>query len=185
MKKRSLIALFLIMIMCFSLSACGGGKGGSEIGTTYTSDYGIEFTLNYVEFTDAMDNWGGANDNYWKPLPEDASRNQIANAVKPISSDETICVISYTAKNTSKHDRVIDEVGTLDYDDGYTYSEGALSYRVSDTGVWSEIPGGLKLEKLKEDSYEFRAYIIVPKTLATETDKSLIYTLFGYDFDLR
>ena len=182
---KKLLALLLVTIMALSLVACGGSKSKGEIGETYTSDYGIEFTLNYIEFTDAIDNWGGANDNYWKPLPEDANRNQLANALSPKSEDDTICVISYTAKNASKYDRIIDEVGTLDYDNGYTYSDGGLTYRVSATGVWSDIPGGLSLKKLKDDSYEFRAYIVVPKVVATETDKSLTYTLFGQEFNLR
>lgn len=185
MKKY--IAALLTLIMCLSLCACGGSKATGEIGQTYTSN-GIEFTLNYVEFTDAMDNWGGANDTYWQPLPEDmtgADRNRIANAVTPKSQDDTICVISYTAKNVSKNDKTIDDRGTLDYDNGYTYSDGGLTYRVSPTGVWSDIPNGLSLKKLKEDAYEFRAYIIVPKVVATETDKSLTYTLFGEKFNLR
>lgn len=183
MKKKLL--LMLATLMCVSLCACGGSNKKGEIGETYTSNDGIEFTLNSIEFTDAMDNWGGANDNYWKPLPKDANRNQLANAVVPKSKDETICVISFTAKSVSKNDRVIDEIGTLNYDNGYTYSEGGLSYRVSAEGVWCDIPGGLNLEKLKENSYEFRAYMVVPKVLATETDKPLTYELFGVKYDLR
>lgn len=182
MKKKLLLAL--ASLMCISLCACGGSSKKGEIGTTYTSN-GVEFTLNYVEFTDTMDNWGGANDNYWKPLPEDAGRNQLANAVTPKSEDETICVISYTAKNVSKSDKTIQDRGTLNFDNGYTYDEGGLTYRVSAEGVWSDIPSGLMLEQLKENSYEFRVYIVVPKLLATETDKSLTYELFGIEYDLR
>ena len=167
---KKLFSLLLVVTMILSLCACGGSN--NEIGKTYTSSYGIEFTLNSIEFTDTMDNWGGANDNYWMPLPENASKHQLEKAMSPKSEDDTICVISYTAKNTSKHDN------------GYTYSEGGLSYRVSPTGVWSDIPNGLKLEKLKENSYEFRAYIVVPKAVA-ETDKSLTYELFGKKFNLR
>lgn len=183
---KKILSFTLAIAMCLSLCACGGGgKAKGEIGQTYTSDYGIEFTLNYVEFTDVMDNWGGANDTYWMPLPEDATGHHLENAVSPKSSDETICVISYTAKNTSKYDRVVDDRGTLDYDNGYTYSDGGLTCRVSSTGVWSDIPNGLSLEKLKENSYEFRAYLVVPKALVENTDKSLTYTLFGTKFDLR
>lgn len=182
--KKKLIFL-LAAIICISLFAFGGSTKKGEIGKTYTSKQGIEFTLNYIQFTDTMDNWGGANDNYWKPLPENPDRNQLKNAVTPNGADETICVISFTAKNTSKYDRAIDEIGTLNYDDGYKYSKGGLSYRVSAEGIWSDIPNGLKLVKLKENSYEFRAYMVVPKVLATETDKSLTYELFGIKFDLR
>lgn len=183
---KRILSFTLALVMCLSLCACGGGgKATGEIGQTYTSDYGIEFTLNYIEFTDAMDNWGGANDTYWMPLPEDATGHHLENAVSPKSSDDIICVVSYTAKNTSKYDRVIDDRGTLDYDNGYTYSEGGLTYRVSPTGVWSDIPNGLSLAKLKEDSYEFRAYLVVPKVLVENTDKPLTYTLFGTKFDLR
>lgn len=179
---KKVFSFILLAIMSVALVACGGKKG--EIGTTYTSN-DVEFTLNHVEFTDTMDNWGGANDNYWMPIPEDAGRNQVANAVSPKSEDDTICVISYTAKNVSKNDKLINERGTLDYDDGYTYDEGGLTYRVSEEGVWSDLDGGLMLEKLNENAYEFRAYMVVPKALVENTDKSLTYTLFGMTFDLR
>lgn len=184
---KKILVFVLSLMLCLLVCGCGNNKATGEIGQTYTSN-GIEFTLNYVEFTDTMDNWGGANDTYWQPLPEDltgADRNRIANAVSPQSEDDTICVISYTAKNVSKTDKTIDDRGTIDYDNGYTYSDGGLTYRVSSTGVWSDIPNGLSLKKLKEDAYEFRAYIIVPKVVVTETDKSLTYTLFGEKFDLR
>ncbi|MEG2383463.1 MAG: hypothetical protein RSB39_07725 [Oscillospiraceae bacterium] len=180
MKKFILLLLSLTMLL--SLCACGGGAD-SEIGKTYSSN-GVEFTLNYVEFTDAMDNWGGANDTYWMPLPKDASGHRLENAMSPKSDDDTICVISYTAKNISKNDKTIDERGTLNYDNGYTYSDGGLSYRVSPTGVWSDLSNGLVLKKLKENSYEFRAFIVVPKVV-TETDKALTYELFGNKYNLR
>ena len=174
------IVLTLFIYGYFPLSTHGNNK----IGKTYTSN-GVEFTLNYVEFTDTIDNWGGANDNYWMALPKDAVRNQLEHARSPKSEDDTICIISYTAKNVSKTDKVIDDRGTLNFDNGYTYSDGGLTYRVSPTGVWSDIKDGLILEKLKEDAYEFRAYIVVPKTIVTETDKPLTYTLFGEKFNLR
>lgn len=179
---KKIYSLLLVIMIFLNLCACSGGAD-NEIGQTYTSN-GVEFTLNYVEFTDVIDNWGGANDNYWKPLPMDASPNQITNAKSPKNVDDTICVISYTAKNVSKNDKTIDDIGTLNYDDGYEYSEGGLSYRVSPTGVWVDIPSGLRLEKLRENSYEFRAYIVVPKVV-TETDKPLTYKLFGKKFNLR
>ena len=179
--KRA-ISLALVFVLCLSLCACGGQKG--EVGTTYTSN-GVEFTVNYIEFTDAIDNWGGANDNYWMPLPADANRNQLANARSPKSADDTICVISYTAKNVSKGDKLIDDRGELNYDNGYKYDDGGLTYRVSATGVWSDLDGGLMLKQLKENAYEFRVYMVVPKALVENTDKSLTYTLFGVQFDLR
>jgi len=180
MKKT--ISLLLALVLCLSLCACGGQKG--EVGTTYTSN-GVEFTVNYIEFTDAIDNWGGANDNYWMPLPADANRNQLANARFPESADDTICVISYTAKNVSKGDKLIDGRGELNYDNGYKYDNGVLTYRVSATGVWSDLDGGLMLKQSKENAYEFRVYMVVPKILFENTDKSLTYTLFGVQFDLR
>ena len=102
-----------------------------------------------------------------------------------MSEEDTICVISYTAKNVSKNDIVIDDRGMLNYDNGYTYSDGGLSYRVSPTGIWDDIEGGLVLEKLKEKDYEFRVYMVVPKALVENMDKPLTYKLFGIKFDLR
>lgn len=69
---KKIISLFTTAIMIFCLCSCGENSK-NEFGTTYTSK-GVEFTLNYVEFADTIDNWGGANDNYWKPLPERCSQ---------------------------------------------------------------------------------------------------------------
>lgn len=180
---KKIIAMLLAITMCISLCSCGG-RANNKIGETYTS-HGIEFTLNYVEFTDVMDNWGGANDTYWMPVSEVDRERQLDKLVSPQSPDDTICVISYTAKNVSKNNKTIDDIGTLDYDNGYTYSDGGLCYRVSPTGVWQEIPNGLTLEKLKENAYEFRAYMVVPKKIVTDTDKTLTYELFEKEFNLR
>lgn len=179
---KKLITLLLTIIVCFSLCSCGKIED-IAIGTTYTAN-GVEFTLNYVEFTDCIDNWGGANDTYWMPLPEDATGHRLEHASSPKSEDDTLCIISYTAKNISKSDKAIKDKGTLNYDNGYTYSDGGLSYRPTPTAVWQDIPNGIVLEKLKEKSYEFRSYIVVPK-IVTETDKSLTLRLFGKSFNLR
>lgn len=195
MKKKSAIAVALIIctVILFSFSGCFGGKTG-EIGQTYTSSGGVEFTLNAVEFADVIDGWGGANDDFWKPLDESncnignryatVEEYQKAHGLVPESEDDVIVFISYTAKNVSKNDKVVDDIGVLNYDDGYEYSDGALAYRVSEKGVWKELPGGITLEQLKDNKYEFRAYMIVPKEVA-ESEKSLTYTLFGYEFELR
>ena len=182
MKKK--IVILVIALVCIYFFIFGGFTKEGKIGETYTWD-GLEVSVNYVEFTDAMDNMGGANDNYWKPLPADANRNQLAQAVTPKNAEDTICVISFTVKNTSKDDYIVKNIGSLDYDKGYKYSDGGLSYRVSEKGVWSNLEGGLKLEKLRDKSYEFRAYMVVPKVLVTETNKPLTYTIFGRKFDLR
>lgn len=179
---KKIISLFTTVVTIFCLCSCGENNK-NEIGTTYSSN-GVEFTLNYVEFADTIDNWGGANDNYWKPLPDDAHRHQLENAMTPKDTEKTICIVSYTAKNVHKIDLTIDDRGTIDYDNGYTYSDGGLAYRVSPTGVWKDIPNGITLEKLKDESYEFRAYIVIPKTIV-ESDNPLTYTLFGKTFNLR
>ncbi|MBQ3136928.1 MAG: hypothetical protein IJB74_05525 [Clostridia bacterium] len=163
-----------------------------EIGETYISD-GIEFKLNTVEFTDIIDGWGGANDDFWKPLDENncnvggrwsLDEYKLQHGLKAKNDEDRIVFISYNAKNVSKEDRHVDENGVINFDSGYEYSDGALAYRVSKEGVWQELDNGITLKKLKEKEYEFRAYIIVPKE-AVESDKSLSLYLFGYKFKLR
>lgn len=183
----------MCVAILLSFSGCFGAKK-AVIGETYTSKSGVEFKLNAVEFADAIDGWGGANDDFWKPLDENncnignryatLEAYKLAHGLAPQSTDDTIVFISYTAKNVSEDDKTIDDVGVLNYDDGYKYSEGNLAYRVSEKGVWQELPGGVRLAKLKENQYEFRAYMVVPKEIA-ESDKPLTYTLFGYEFELR
>ena len=191
MKKA--LSLVMCVALILSFSGCFGAKKAVN-GETYTSNTGVEFTLNAVEFADAIDGWGGANDDFWKPLDENncniggryatLDAYKLAHGLVPQSTDDTIVFISYTAKNVSDDDKTIDDVGKLTYDKDYDYSDGNLAYRVSEKGVWQELPNGIRLEKLKENQYEFRAYMIVPKEIA-ESDNPLTYTLFGYEFELR
>lgn len=100
------------------------------------------------------------------------------------NDDERIVFISYTVKNVSGNDKIINDVGVLKFDNEDEYSEGALAYRVSAEGVWKELSSGVSLDKSNENEYEFRAYIVVPKEVA-EADETLTYTLFGYKFEIR
>lgn len=181
---RKNISVIPVVIICFILTACDTNISNNQIGETLTL-IDRELKINYIEFTDVMDNWGGANDTYWMPLPTDATGHRLENAVSPKSEDDTICVISYTVKNISKQDITICDKGTLNFDNGYQYSDGGLSVRLTSDGVWSDIPNGMIMKKLKEKTYEFRVYMVVPKVLATDIEKPLTYTLFGEKFVLR
>ncbi|MDD6564734.1 MAG: hypothetical protein PUF08_06605 [Clostridiales bacterium] len=191
--KRKTLALWLLLSMIICLTACMGEKKG-EIGTTYTSNNGIEFTVNEIAFADVIDGWGGANDDFWKPIDENncnvggrfatVEDYKSAHGLTPKKENDRIIYISYTAENKSKYDRTIDETGDIDYDNGYKYSDGYLSYRVSEEGVWKELPSGLSLPKLDGGKYEFRAYTVVPKEVV-ESDKPLDITIHGYKFKIR
>lgn len=190
--KKKLIALLLcvVVVLC-GLLYFKTDKG--EIGTRYKSSNGIEFTVNEISFTDVIDGWGGANDDFWKPLDENncniggrytLEQYKMKYGLTPKNENDRIIYISYTAENLSKNDQIVDETGLINYDNGYTYSDGALAYRVSEEGVWKELSGGLTLPKLDGGKYEFRAYTVVPKEVV-ESDKPLSITLYGYKFELR
>lgn len=181
---KKILSVILLLSICITLCSCDTNITNNQIGETLTL-VDRELTVNYIEFTDVMDNWGGANDTYWMPLDADATGHRLENAVHPKSDDDTICVISYTVKNTSKQDIVINDRGTLNYDNGYQYSDGGLSVRLTSDGVWNDIQSGIVMKKLKEKTYEFRVYMVVPKVVATDSEKSLTYTLFGEKFVLR
>lgn len=181
---KKILSVVLLLSICVALSACSTNISNNQIGETLTL-VDRELTVNYIEFTDVIDNWGGSNDSYWMPLDKDATGHHLENAMSPKSKDDTICVVSYTVKNTSKQDIVITDRGTLNYDNGYQYSDGGLSVRLTSEGVWSDIPNGLLMKKLKDKTYEFRVYMVVPKVVATDLEKSLTYTLFGEKFVLR
>ena len=187
--------LLIIIVLIGVLILSAKPKAGT-IGETYTKN-GVEYTVNTIEFAEVIDGWGGANDNYWYPLTEanyekyysdvkrwDYDGYVYEHGLKPQSEDDMMVFISYTVKNIDKADKTIDDVGTINYDDGYEYNEGSLAWRRSETAVWQEIPNGIVLEQLEENEYEFRAYIIVPKEIA-ESDKPLTYTVFGSEYDLR
>lgn len=190
--KKKIIALLLCLVVILVGFLSLKSKKG-EIGTTYESKFGIEFTVNEISFTDVIDGWGGANDDFWKPLNETncniggrytLEQYKMKYGRTPKSEDDRIVYISYIAKNISKNDVLIDQTGYIDHDNGYTYSDGNLAYRVSDNGVWHEIPQGITLQKLAGESYEFRAYTVVPKEVV-ESDKPLTINLYGYTFKIR
>ncbi len=192
--KKKIIILVLCLVVAFVVFLSFKTEKGN-IGTTYKSSYGIEFTVNEIAFTDVIDGWGGANDDFWKPIDENncnvagGSRYPLEQyktkyGLTPKNENDRIVYISYTAENLSKYDRVIDETGLINYDDGYTYSDGSLAYRVSEEGIWKELSGGISLPKLDGGKYEFRAYTVVPKEVV-ESDKPLTVTLYGYEFEIR
>ena len=190
--KKKIIALVLCLVVALCIMVSFKTKKG-EIGVTYKSSDGIEFTVNEISFADVIDGRGGANDDFWKPLDETncnifggytLEQHKMKYGLTPKSENDRIVYISYTAENLSKYDRVIDETGVINYDNGYTYSDGALAYRVSEKGVWKELDGGLSLAKLDGGKYEFRAYTVVPKEVV-ESDKSLTIMLYGYTFEIR
>lgn len=185
-----IIALIIVALMISAKPDTG------VIGETYTKN-GVEFKVNTIEFANVIDGWGGANDNYWFPLTEESYKEYYSNVQRwdyegyvtehglaPKNEDDMIVFISYTAKNVDKNNKTIDDKGLINYDDGYKYEEGSLSWRRSETAVWQDIPNGIVLEQLEEKEYEFRAYIIVPKEVV-ESEKSLTYTLFGVEYDLK
>lgn len=190
-KKIIILVVCLVVVLAFLISS-KNEKG--QIGTTYTSDYGIEFTVNEIAFTDVIDGWSGANDDFWRPIDENncnvgtrwatVDAYKSAHGLTPKNENDRIIFISYTAENKSKYDHTIDDTGYINYDNGYTYSDGHLAYRVSEKGVWSELKSGLNLPKLDGGKYEFRAYTVVPKEVV-ESDKPLTITLHGYVFEIR
>lgn len=191
---KKIVSILLCIAIMFSLSGCFVRVKEGELGKTYISSSDIEFTLNEVSFAEVIDGWGGANDDFWKPLDETncnvggrwptVAHYAAVHGLKPKNEDDRVVFISYTAKNVSKNDVVIREIGELDYDNGYEYTEGSLAFRLSEEDVWQENNGGLSIKKLTDTEYEFRAYMVVPKEVA-ESDKSLTYTLFDYKFKIR
>lgn len=164
-----------------------------KIGETYTSQ-DVEFTVNTLEFAEVIDGWGGANDDFWKPLNSTncniglrwptVEAYALAHGLAPKSENDRIFFVSYTAKNVGKTDKTFNERGELNYNDGYKYNDAQFAYRVSEEGVWQELPGGIKIEKLNTEAYEFRAYFVVPAELMT-SDNPVTYSLYGYKFTVK
>ena len=192
MKKKIKIVIALVIIIAIILPFFKSRVKDGQVGETYNwGDY-LEVTVTSLEFAEVIDGWGGANDNFWKPLTTDVQihdrwtpeQYMTEHGLKPTDSDKIFLCISYTAKNISKDNQTVKSIGTVDYDDGYEYNDGGFSYRKHADAVWNENSSGIVLEQLKGNEYEFRAYILVPKEVL-ETDKSLTYTLYGREYDLR
>lgn len=192
MKKKIKIVIALVIVIAIILPFFKSRVKDGQVGETYNwGDY-LEVTVNSLEFAEVIDGWGGANDNFWKPLTNDVQihdrwtpeQYMTEHGLNPTDSDKIFLCISYTAKNISKDNQTVKSIGTVDYDDGYEYNDGGFSYRKHADAVWNENSSGIVLEQLKGNEYEFRAYILVSKEVL-ETDKSLTYTLYGREYDLR
>ena len=193
---KKIVLAILCATITISMAACVPGIKKGTIGETYTSYNEVEFTLTSVSFAEVIDGWGGSNENFWKPIDENncnigkdkrwqtVEAYALEHGLKPKDDNDRVVCISYTAKNNSKNDVIVDSIGKLDYDNGYEYSEGYLAFRFSDTAVWKENNSGMSIEKLSDKTYEFRAYMVVPKEVV-ESDKPLTYTLFNRKYTIR
>ena len=131
-----------------------------EIGKTYTLN-DIEFTVTHIKVEDTYNNQYNNNDG------------------------NGMVAIWFTAKNISKQDVCINDIGIVDYDNGYLYSEGSLITWKYINGVRTWVSNGeLTIEKLDDTVYEVGAFIDIPKKVV-ESEKSLTYTLMGYKFKIR
>ena len=191
MKKRSLSLIVLLIGLMMVLVGCGKTEMGT-IGTTYQKN-GLEFSVNGIYVADVLDGWDGANDEYLMPVDENNSNvgtrysldeYKIKYGLSSVDNDNMLIMISYNVKNVSKDDLTLKPVAKLDYDKGYEYESIKMIYRPTEDGVWNDISSGLVLKKLKDNSYEVREVVELPK-IALDDDKDLILYVQHQPFNLR
>ena len=173
------------------IAGCGKKENGT-IGTTYQHD-GLEFSVNGIYVADVIDGWEGANDEYLMPVDENNSNvggrysldeYKVKYGLTSADSDNMLIMISYNVKNVAKTDMTVKPEAKLDYDNGYEYESIKMTYRPTESGVWVDLVSGLVLKQLKENSYEIREVVELPK-IALDDEKDLILYVQHQPFNLR
>lgn len=194
MKKRSssLIVLLVLVLGCMMVIARCGKKENGTIGTTYQHE-GLEFSVNGIYVADVLDGFEGTNDEYLMPVDENNSNvggryslfeYKVNYGLTSSDSDNMLVMVSYNVKNVAKKDVRVRPEAELDYDNGYEYESIKMTYRPTEDGFWVDLDGGLVLKQLKENSYEFREVVELPK-IALDDEKDLILYVQHQPFNLR
>lgn len=182
MKKKLCLLLSICLMVTATLTGClvPAPKKNSVIGETYQSS-DFEFTVNAVEMSEYLNNTT-TSDDFLKPVDEDYVNTLNNQYTKAYKEEHVLVYISFNVKNISKSDQTFDDIGVIDFDNGYKYDNCSI-YCKNENGVWTSF-SLVKLPQLIDEAYEIRGCIQVPKEVMT-SDKSLTYTLFGREFTLR
>lgn len=112
---KKVFSLFLALVMCLTLVACGGGnaKETYHLGDTVSTDI-FEFTLDEAAFAYALNNLKG--DNYFAPKEYNAATDK--NNPYVAETGETLVAVKYTVKNNGRTSEELYKGGffTVKYD---------------------------------------------------------------------
>ena len=180
MKKT--ISIFLALVLCLSLCACGGSKA-IALGQTFTY-VGRDVVLLDVEVSNCTYVKGNKQaDDFLSPFEPDIGDQFIRSA------DKTECpiVITFTVKNNSKQDMYVSpNQFEIDYQNGFKYYAKEIYARL-DGKNWKDYDEltTLPLEKLTSGTVEVRTVVWVPKEVVEDTDGSLVLELYGKTYVIR
>lgn len=208
MRKTSIRTVaFLVLVLCLSLCACGGGNDTPETTDTptetteapTTADNSItlnetkttdkfEITLTQVEFASYLVD---PKDPYAVPTESFLPTNESSDI--KASEDETLLMYSVNLKYIGKEEIPAVLGGfTLSYGDGYTFNDHDV-YISSGGGSWIQVQrtyGSVessfyKFKPLDDTQYILRGYFIIPAVVESEEGEPLTLTLkiLGQEFD--
>lgn len=122
MKKKSLIALLAVLVMCLSLTACGGAEENYyAVGDTVETE-SVKMTLKDVQLTYAVNN-NKANGEYLEPTSQ--------TVLNPYVADDGAVMVAYKIDISAigRSDVDIDncDIATITYD-GEVYEADRMNY---------------------------------------------------------
>lgn len=156
---KKFLALFLVVVLCFSLCACANDKTEYPVGSVVTTSV-VEFSLSRFEYAEKLKNatfqTGKTPDpEYLLPTKENQYNNPF------VADDGKIMIsFSYTIKNISKEKLTFPvNLGIIaDYNDGYEFTAYANLIK----GDYVILTDTTFLDPLSQ-TCEGRGYIEVPK----------------------
>ena len=180
---KKLLALLMIVVLCFSLCACGSGLLGESLKEVQLGET-VKNGITQIMITDielGNSNYVSANPfNYLAPVSKDDL--DIGDSfIKSLDEDDGSVVITAIIENVGKEDLNINPSDfVVNYDNGNEYSSD-YCYAQLETGEWEEFDT-LTLEKVTSGAVEMKIVVWVPNVII---DDSASLTLDFYDFTYK
>lgn len=179
MKKKSVIALVVALIMCFMMTACGGNSTNEIVlNETKTTDK-FEVVLTQVEFAKSLNDSGGVSKDYLLPTEE--------SSYIEASTGNTLLMFSIDLKYTGK-EQFSASIGefTVNYGEDYTFDDQEIYITERDNvapweNTYSKVEGTAETYFVDFEPLEgerlLRGYVEVPEVAETEESEALSLTV--------
>lgn len=183
MKKKIVVLLSLVLIMCTLLCACGGSKEQS-------AEFGSVVTMDDFEVVVSSDILTASQLNFDKSFHNEFMTTDLSvgSTVDVAKDGYTLVVVSYTVKNVGKEDSTFKEKIILNYNDGYTYEAKEQYWTMSDPqDSWHLFTNGnlTSVDVSPLTTIECKAYLNVPSEVFTNEEASLKVVLGNAIYTVR
>lgn len=183
MKKKLVLLLSVVLVICGLLCSCGKrDKQSAEFNSTVKiSDFEVVIDDNILTATQL----NGDQDLGEKFLTTDYTRyGGLCNTNIVAEDGYVMAVVSYNVKNVGQKEDTFKEKIKLDYNNGYVYEYGDQYYTNGDDVLsdWS-LCESITMQPLT--TVFFKTCFYVPEEVMTNNDAPLKLIMGNYEFSIR